>query len=141
MYTRIVVGYDGKSRSHEAVGNAARLARAVGAELHVVTAVPKDRLRDLDGGPERRAVDVDAARVALEQLLEEFTELTVTDAAVKGDPSDVLIAETERVKAELIVVGNRHAQGISRVLGSVAEHVSAQSAMRRPRDEHQCGRS
>ncbi len=123
MYTRLVVGYDGRARSHEAVKAAAELARALSASMHIVTAVAKDRLRDLDGGPERRAIDVEEARAGLDRLISELHDVDVTNSAAKGSPADVLLAETSRVGADLIVVGNKNVQGVGRVLGSIAEHV------------------
>jgi hypothetical protein len=60
MYKHLVVRCDGQDRSQKAVQAAAELAEALSATVHVVTAVPKDRFRDLDGGPERRAVDVES---------------------------------------------------------------------------------
>ncbi len=123
MYTRLVVGYDGRTRSYEAVNAAAEIARALSANLHIVTAVAKDRLRDLDGGPERRAVDVEEAQAALDRLAAELDGVEVSNSATKGSPADVILAETSRVNADLIVVGNKHVQGVGRVLGSIAEHV------------------
>jgi nucleotide-binding universal stress UspA family protein len=47
-----------------------------------------------------------------------------TSAAIDQKPADALIAEAERLEAELIVVGNRRMQGVSRLLGSVANEVA-----------------
>ncbi len=123
MYKRLVVGYDGRTRSHEAVNAAAELARALSASLHIVTAVAKDRLRDLDGGPERRAIDVEEAQAGLDRLISELDDVNVTKSATKGSPADVLLAETAKIGADLIVVGNRNVQGVGRVAGSIAEQV------------------
>ena len=41
MYTKIIAGYDGSERALRAVENAADLATAVGASLHLVCAVDK----------------------------------------------------------------------------------------------------
>jgi nucleotide-binding universal stress UspA family protein len=49
--------------------------------------------------------------------------LAVTSAAIADKPADALIAEAERLEAELIVVGNRRVQGLGRLLGSVAADV------------------
>lgn len=124
MYKHLVVGYDGQERSQKAVQAAAELARALNANLHIVTAVPKDRFRDLDGGPERRAVDVESSKARLELLKESLGYENVTTAAVKGSPADTLLDETNRVGADLIVVGNKNVQGIGRVLGNVADQVA-----------------
>lgn len=124
MFTKIVVGYDGYSRSTEAVNAAAELARSLSASLHVVTAVAKDRFRDLDGGVERRAVDLEEARTTVDKLVSEIDGIKVTSTAQKGSPGEVLLAEAEHLGADLIVVGNKNVQGVGRVLGSVASDVT-----------------
>lgn len=124
MYKQLVVGYDGQDRSQVAVKAAAELAAALNATLHVVTAVPRDRLRDLDGGPERRAVDIESSKRHLDELKVHLGNESVTTAAVKGAPAETLLAETIRVGADLIVVGNKNVQGLGRVLGNVADQVA-----------------
>ncbi len=124
MFSKIVVGYGGDDRAKQAVNAALDLAQRLSAELHIVTGVPKDRLRDLEGGPERRAVDMDDARLALGQLVKGVDGVEVSTVAHKGSPADALLAETERVDGDLIVVGNKNVQGVSRVLGSVASEVA-----------------
>ena len=47
-----------------------------------------------------------------------------TSTAIDKKPADALIDEAERLEAELIVVGNRRMQGVSRLLGSVANEVA-----------------
>jgi nucleotide-binding universal stress UspA family protein len=47
-----------------------------------------------------------------------------TSHTVKGDAADALLEIAERVKADLIVVGNRGMHGMARVLGSVPNKVS-----------------
>lgn len=47
----------------------------------------------------------------------------VTTAVGSGKAADVICSEAERVGAELIVVGNKRTQGVSRVLGAVAAKV------------------
>ena len=43
---------------------------------------------------------------------------------VDDKPADALLAEAERLEADLIVVGNRRMQGVGRLLGSVANEVA-----------------
>ena len=50
--------------------------------------------------------------------------VTATSAALDDKPADALINEAERLEAELIIVGNRRMQGVSRLLGSVANEVA-----------------
>ncbi|KQU28481.1 hypothetical protein ASG69_10770 [Rhodococcus sp. Leaf225] len=49
----------------------------------------------------------------------------VTTSVVYGRPAVALSDEAARLNAELIVVGNRRTQGLSRVLGSIASAVAA----------------
>ncbi|MFI5426024.1 universal stress protein [Aeromicrobium sp. UC242_57] len=43
---------------------------------------------------------------------------------VQGKPADALVSAAKEIGADLIVVGNRRVQGISRILGSVATDVA-----------------
>ncbi|HEY8060740.1 MAG TPA: universal stress protein, partial [Acidimicrobiales bacterium] len=47
----------------------------------------------------------------------------VTSSVVEGDPAKSLVAEAERLDAEVIVVGNKRTHGPGRVLGAVALEV------------------
>ena len=49
--------------------------------------------------------------------------IAVTHAVVDGKPGSVILDEAERVKAELIIVGNRRMQGMQRVLGAIANEI------------------
>lgn len=51
-------------------------------------------------------------------------DLVITTSAVPGKPADAIIAEAERLDADVIVVGSVHMQGLRRALGSVANGVS-----------------
>lgn len=126
MYTQILVGYDGSERALRAVEEAADLATAVGATLHLVSATPKkEQLHSIGASSDHRVLsDSDIARDQLTNLATKFSHLDVTTNVVQGSPAQVLIQEASAVNADLIIVGNRHVQGISRVLGSVAEDVA-----------------
>ncbi len=50
-------------------------------------------------------------------------DLAYTIAVFEGDPERVILAEAERLDADLIVVGNVRMQGVGRLLGSVGSHV------------------
>lgn len=121
----IVVGYDGSDSAERAARTAADLARRTGATLHVVTAVKEKAIHAtavVDGHGERWAVDglstADDRLSAIKGAL--GSDLTVTGSVNVGDPADALIEEAERLGADVIVVGNRRVQGLSRVLGAVA---------------------
>lgn len=126
MYTKILVGYDGSDRALRAVEEAADLATAVGAHLHLVSATPKkEQVHEIGESSDKRFLsDSQIAGEMLLNVASKFDHLTVTTAAVPGAPAQALIEEAKAVNADLIMVGNRHVQGISRVLGSVAEDVA-----------------
>lgn len=134
MSQSIVVGTDGSETASRAVSEAVRLARALDAELHIVSAfdpmrgagmaaalagagaiaLPEAELRD--GGVESA---LSAAAAAARSA-----EVRVTTHAIRGIPADALVEVATAVGAGLIVVGNRGMHGVKRVLGSVPNSVS-----------------
>ncbi len=128
MANIIVVGVDGGEPALRAARRAAELATALGAAVHVVTAVERGTVEEfpdrpgsslITSGEIAEATATEAART-LEGLAPE-----ITVGVLQDKPADALVAEAERLQAQLIVVGNRRTQGIGRVLGSVAGSVAA----------------
>ena len=134
MFGSIVVGTDGSETAGEAVRQATDLAKAVGAQVHVVSAfepIGNQRLRE-----ERTQVpddmqwmvnereDVEATlRKAAERIGE--AGVNVETYARKGDPADAILDVAEEQNADLIVVGNKGMTGAKRfLLGSVPNKVS-----------------
>ena len=103
MYQRIVAGTDLSATAKIATDRAANLASRLGAELTLIHA-------GSDPGEE------------LERQAKEYgAEVVVTD----GPPADVLISETDRLNADLLVVGSVGMRGARRfLLGSVPNKVS-----------------
>ena len=126
MYKKIVVGYDGSDRAMRAVEQAADLATATGSSVHLVTAVDKaNKIHKIGSSSDEMFMsDAEIARDRLAEVASDYNHLNVSLAAVPGAPAQVLIEEAEETEADLILVGNRHVQGLSRVLGSVAEDVA-----------------
>lgn len=126
MYSKIIAGYDGSERALRAVEEAADLATATGASMHLVSAVDKqNRIHEFGESSDKIFLsDVQIAEENLNTLASKFAHLNVTIKAVPGAPARVLLDEAVDTEADLILVGNRHVQGISRVLGSVAEDVA-----------------
>lgn len=126
MYKNIVVGYDGSDRALRAVEEAADLATAIGSTLHIVTAVEKgDEIHEIGASSDH--IFLSGLQIAQEQLTNltsKFAHLDVRTSAVTGSPAQVLLTEAKRIEADLILVGNRNVQGLSRVLGSIAEDVA-----------------
>ena len=134
MFGSIVVGTDGSETAGEAVRQATDLAKAVQAQIHIVSAfepVGNQRLRE-----ERTQVpddmqwmvnekeDVEATlRQAAEKI--EETGVEVATYARQGDPADAILDVAEEQNADLIIVGNKGMTGAKRfLLGSVPNKVS-----------------
>lgn len=123
---RVVVGTDGSTRAQMAVGWAARLSPAMGAELVVVTVW---RPREAEIPPER----YEQRRGEVQRVLEdEWCEpVRAADGkhravVVEGDPRDALLATADDEDADLLVTGargtGRHPHALH--LGSVAHHLA-----------------
>jgi len=131
MSDKIVVGTDGSETAGRALSEAVRLAKALEAELHVVTAYKPLRGAKIAGAPEGAAkvwaplpdsqaqavIDEAASRVRMAGL-EPRTHM------LDRDPGDALLEVASEVGAGMIVVGNRGMSGAGRVLGSVPNKVS-----------------
>ncbi|HEY2771935.1 MAG TPA: universal stress protein [Solirubrobacteraceae bacterium] len=136
MAEAIVVGTDGSDSAKRAVGEAIRLASALGAELHVVSAFEPLRGARIAGAPEG------AAKV-WQPLPDADVEATLSEAAagirlkgiearthaIQKDPADALVEVAEKIDAALIVVGNKGLHSATRrVLGNVPNQVAHRAA-------------
>lgn len=131
MYASIVVGTDGSESAQRAVAEATRLAKALGGELHLVSAFEPQRGVRIAGAPTEAAKiwtptpDADVQTVIHEaEATVKMSGVAVKSHTVTGDPADALLKVAEQEKADLIVVGNRGMHGVARVLGSVPNKVS-----------------
>lgn len=123
----VIVGVDGSETAMRAAESAKRLAIALGARLHVVSAFDSNRTEVVEIGTDKwivsDAAEAEAvARAVSERLTAEGLEVTYAPAF--GKPGEALVKEAELLDAQLIVVGNRRMQGLGRVLGSVANTVA-----------------
>lgn len=132
MGESIVVGTDGSATARRAVDEAVRLAQALDAEIHVVSAFEPVRGARISRAPEGAAKvwaplpdsEVDA------KLSEASAAIRVRDVPVKAhavqkDPAEALLAVADEVGASMIVVGNRGMHSAKRfVLGNVPNKVS-----------------
>jgi len=120
MYTNIVIALAPTDTAREAYDQGLELARALGAAVQLVCAFDE---ADDDGTARRHAESrLEAAAMPLTAA-----GMTVTTHALPGDPARALVRVAEETGADLIVVGNKGAQGALRVLGSVASTVLAQA--------------
>jgi len=135
MYSSIVVGTDGSPTAIEAVRQATRLAKALSATLHVVSAYRDDA--GAAPAPGEAPLEYGDARLGTRGVMEVMLAgiqrrltaegLKVEIHAVAGHPVAALLGVARDSGAQLIVVGNKGMQGPRRVLGSVPNSISHQA--------------
>ena len=131
--TKIVVGTDGSLTAERAVAKATSLARALGAELVIVTAYNNRA----PSGVAAAGVALDASWVAAAQVSAAAVAQAAADKAttegvtavshhaVAGEPAEVLLQVTSEQGADLLVVGSKGMQSTARfLLGPIANKVS-----------------
>jgi nucleotide-binding universal stress UspA family protein len=131
MSEAIVVGTDGSDTAMVAVDEAVRLAKALGGEVHIVSAFEPMRGAHVSGAPEGAArvwaplpdSKVDATLQEAEAAVR-LAGVPVTGHTRQQDPAVALLEVADEVGAKMIVVGNRGMHGAKRVLGSVPNTVS-----------------
>jgi nucleotide-binding universal stress UspA family protein len=131
MDDSIVVGTDGSDTAKLAVSEAVRLAKALGAHVHVVSGYEPLNAR-ISGAPEGAAkVWAPLPDDRVDAILSEaaagirLAGVEVTPHAVRGDPADGLVEVAEEVGATMIVVGSQGMHGARRIrLGNVPNKVS-----------------
>lgn len=132
MGDSIVVGTDGSETAKQAVAEAVRLALALRAPVHVVSAFEPTRGAHVSGAPEG-AAKVFAPRPddRVEAILSEaaagvrLAGVEVTTHAVREDPADALLNVADKEDASMIVVGSQGMHGARRLsLGNVPNKVS-----------------
>jgi nucleotide-binding universal stress UspA family protein len=132
MDDSIVVGTDGSDTAKQAVEEALRLAKALGGEVHVVSAFEPLRGARVHGAPEGAAkvwqpLPDDQVEGILSQAAAavRLAGVPVTTHAVREDPADALIEVADKVGATMIVVGSKGMHGARRLaLGNVPNKVS-----------------
>jgi nucleotide-binding universal stress UspA family protein len=131
MGEAIVVGTDGSETAKRAVDEATRLAKALDAELHIVSAFKPLTGAHVTGAPTAAAkVWQPLPDSRVEAILEQaaagarFRDVKHKTHSSDDDPADALIAVAKQVDADMIVVGNKGMQGARRVLGSVPNKVT-----------------
>jgi nucleotide-binding universal stress UspA family protein len=127
----IVVGTDGSETAGRALDEAIRLAQALGAEIHIVSAFAPLRGAHITGAPEGAAkVWAPLPDSQVEAILSQaaatvrMRNVSASTHALERDPADALLEVADAVKAYMIVVGSKGMHGARRVLGSVPNSVS-----------------
>ena len=132
MDDSIVVGTDGSETANRAVAEAVRLAKALGAQVHIVSAFEPLRGAHVTGAPAGAAkvwqpLPDDKVEGILSQAAANvrLAGVDVQTHAVREDPADALISVADEVGATMIVVGSKGMHGARRLaLGNVPNKVS-----------------
>jgi nucleotide-binding universal stress UspA family protein len=129
MYESIVVGADGSETGKRAVTEATNLAKALGSQLHIVTAYQPVAGAKVDAPRAAAEVwaiqpDAEARNIAEQAQAAARVHVEAESHTVKGDPADALLKIADQESANLIIVGSRGMHGVGRVLGSVPNKVS-----------------
>jgi nucleotide-binding universal stress UspA family protein len=131
MGDAIVVGTDGSDTAKVAVAEAVRLAKALSAPVHVVSAFEPVHAK-VTGAPDGAAkvwqpLPHDQVEGILSQAVANvrLAGVEATSHAVRKDPADALLAVADEVSATMIVVGSKGMHGARRLsLGNVPNKVS-----------------
>jgi len=143
MAGTILVGVDDSDSAHMAALKAGALAKALDSELHVISVysnvisgMPRTRasfgdeevnavMRAREGKlAQAREYAAETARGVADELRRKYPSLTVHDRGVEGAAGPAIIEESLRLDVDMVVVGNKRVQGMSRILGSVANTVA-----------------
>ena len=124
----IVVGVDESTTAQAAARTAAGIAAATGANLHIVMCVKRGSAHQLQiHGDQFRIDSVQDAEHYLHDLRKSLPYEQITAAVAFGEPAETLCDLARRLKARMIVVGNRRVQTAGRILGSIASGVAKQA--------------
>lgn len=119
----IVVGVDESESAGRAAETAADLAVDLEVPLHLVMCVTGVAEEVTVGGERVHLDPAERARTFLAALRFERAPSEISTHVSFESPASAICQEAERLDAQIIVVGNRRVQGISRVLGSVGVDV------------------
>jgi nucleotide-binding universal stress UspA family protein len=133
MYRSIVVGTDCTDTASVAVEHAAALAKALGAELHVVSVYREPatmamaQSTGLSAPSEALSMSAyDERRRQVEAITHQLRErgIDATAHVCRGEPASELVSAAQESSADLIVVGSKGMNGLRRFLGSVPNAVA-----------------
>lgn len=131
MFNTVITGVDGTDTAYNAARRAAEIALATDATLRVVAAYGKYEVKRLDEPEDflftTASEALEIVDDATQALLDEFPGLGVEGSTAESKPGTALVQSAVDLDADLIVIGNKRAQGPARILGSVAREVTAKA--------------
>lgn len=144
MTTTILTGVDNTETALRAAEKAAALAAAFDAELHVLSAYSVSmeetvRTAQSTNDPATTSAAIQkiftqytqnaerTAATVVDALRLSYPELKIVSKAREGSPAAALVREAKELGADIIVVGNKRVQGITRFLGSIARTVATEA--------------
>lgn len=116
---RVMVGYDASAEAEHALRSALRLFGSGGGVLELVAVVSYDDANDPD------STMVDRAKQRLTAAASGAGTVPVGYAVLAGPPGECLRWYAENHRADVLVVGKRGRGMSTRMLGSVAEYLTA----------------
>jgi nucleotide-binding universal stress UspA family protein len=116
----IVIGYDPSGTGELALAAGLELALALDASVHLVMAFSDSGRGGLVVTAERREAE---RRVEQVTRRAENARLSIQTHALPEAPADAIVRVARETNADVIVIGNRGAQGARRVLGSIANAI------------------
>ncbi|WP_290813083.1 universal stress protein [Halovivax sp.] len=126
MYDAILAATDGSERAEAALAHAIELGAATGATVHVVTVVETS-----DNPMKFSTAEVDELNRTAEEIVDEIVAAyDGQDVEIRGDvrrgrPAEALLTYADEADVDLIVVGERGADGVSgALLGSTADRLA-----------------
>jgi nucleotide-binding universal stress UspA family protein len=129
-YRSLLVGVDFSPASRRAVAHAAVLARALKARIELLHVVPKLKPAIPFSGTNREVVarlqrqSRDQADKRLKKLAAGLKDLRVGTTVRTGKPSEQILSQASRCKAEMVVIAERSQSAAEHLLlGSTAERV------------------
>ena len=133
MFEKIVVGVDGSEQSMSALAVASDLAQKYSSQLYLVHSPELETTGIAVGSsavmiePEPDAI-AEAGEKVMQAAKDKATELGLTPAECiigNGNPASEILSCTDKIGADLIVLGRRGLGGLSSLLlGSVSQKVS-----------------
>jgi nucleotide-binding universal stress UspA family protein len=118
MYERILLAYDGSREGALALREGALIAKTCGAEVFLLSVVPETggvlMVEGAQGGVVAKMTE--GAKTLLERAVERLREFGMDPVArlVVGEPAPVIGAMAREIGADLVVVGHRRRDLLSR---------------------------